>query len=305
MTKLYSPAQVYVSAFLGGPLAMIFVLKKNFDALGSKAGSQKTIIWGAIFIALYFLAGTLVLLFTTSSTGPSNYLLPIAYSFAARQIAEKYQMSKQAILDSQQYEFRSNWNVFGISVGFSLAFLGILFLWIVGMHSLGSIQFRAPKEMTFIPDYNNGKEVIVRGWTSKELAQILADFDKIYKDDLGVGFAPEVSPNIDGIIHVRFPHDIPGPQFSFLINYIQYPKAFDLKARSILVVGETVLSTDFQVPDQSLIGRNAVFYVPSQDRDYDLVYVQVGNETFEDSFTADKWKKVMDPRLPPGIASLL
>jgi hypothetical protein len=159
--------------------------------------------------------------------------------------------------------------------------------------------------MTFIPDENNGKEVIVRGWTSEELAQILADFEKIYKDDLGKDFAPEVSPNLNGIIHIRFPQDIPGPQFSFLINYIQYPKNFDLKARSILVFGKTVLSADFQVPDPSIIGQDAILYVPSDDHEYDLIYVRVGNQTFEDSFSADSWKKVTDPRLPPGIEGLL
>jgi hypothetical protein len=143
--------------------------------------------------------------------------------------------------------------------------------------------------------------------SSEELAHILADFKKTYKDDpwIWVNFAPEVSPNLNGIIHVRFPQDIPGPLFTFLINYIQYPKDFDLKSRSILAVGRTVLSTDFQVPDQSLIGQEAILYVPSEDQDYNVIYVQVENQTFEDSFAADSWKKITDPRLPSGIASLL
>jgi len=304
MTKLYSPTQVQAGALLGGPLAMIFVLKKNFDALGNKSGSKKTIIWGTVFIALILLALTLVLIFKDPFARHSNYLFPLLYSLAARQIAEKCQMSKQAILDSKEYEFRSNWNVFGISVGFCLLFIGIFGLW--GLGVMGALNRRgATKEMTFIPDQHNGKEVVVRGWTSEELAQILADFEKTYKDSLGADFAPEVSPALDGVIHIRFPQDIPGPQFSYLINYVQYPKGLDAKARSILVAGKTVLSADFQVSDQSLIGQEATLYVPSGDQDYDVIYVQVGNQTFVDSFTANTWTKVADPRLPPGIASLL
>ena len=48
-------------------------------------------------------------------------------------------------------------------------------------------------------------------------------------------------------------------------------------------------------PDPKLIGQEAVFYVPSDDRKYDVVYVQVGEETFANSFASSRWKKVADP----------
>jgi len=130
-TKIYSPKQIYISAFLGGPFAMVFVLKKNFDALGSKTGSKKTIIWGVIFNLLLF-----SLLPFLPEKFP-NLILPIAYSVAAMQIAEKYQMSKKAISDSQQYGFQSNWNVFGMSIGFLIATFVIFMLGLIGLQSLG------------------------------------------------------------------------------------------------------------------------------------------------------------------------
>ena len=137
-------------------MAMVYVLKKNYDALGNRRDSKRTLIGGSVFVLL--ILGVLPFL---PDKFP-NLLIPIAYSVAAMHIAEKYQMSKQAILASQQYGLQSNWNVFGISSGWFLAFLTIGVLWMLG---LGSIQDRAPKEMTFIPDNNNGKELIVRGWT--------------------------------------------------------------------------------------------------------------------------------------------
>ncbi len=160
---------------------------------------------------------------------------------------------------------------------------------------------RSSRRPPFVPDPENGKRVIVRGWTENELARILGDFRKMYEDRLGPDFFLEIHVLDGGAIRVTFPHDIPAMLFSFLINYVQYPKDFDLRTRSIVVVGEAPLSADFQPPVQSLVGRSAVFYVPSNDQDYDLVYVRIGNETFVNSFAADSWKRVTDPRIPPGL----
>jgi hypothetical protein len=133
-TKIYSPKQIYISAFLGGPFAMVFVLKKNFDAIGNKSGSKKTIIFGLIFN---------ILVFASLPFLPKNfpqYILPIVYSVVAMQIAEKYQMSKKAILDSQQYGFQSNWRVLGISVAALVVFFVLFALWMFGLDALGIIH---------------------------------------------------------------------------------------------------------------------------------------------------------------------
>ena len=79
---IYSPVQVVTCSFFGGPFAAVFVLKKNFDALGDKAGSLKTIIWGSVFIVLLFLS----LPFLPEKF--PHYVLPLAYSIAAREIAK-------------------------------------------------------------------------------------------------------------------------------------------------------------------------------------------------------------------------
>lgn len=75
-----------------------------------------------------------------------------------------------------------------------------------------------------------------------------------------------------------------------------------MKARSISVVGNATIAQDFHPPSKSLVGQKAIFYIPSNDQDCDLVYVRVGDETFENSFAAGRWKKVADSRIPPGVA---
>lgn len=166
---------------------------------------------------------------------------------------------------------------------------------------IGVKIIQAPRESANIPKPANGKEVVVRGWANEELSGILTDFADAYDNDLGPHFDYEVQPHDNGSIHVTFPHDIPALQFSFLVNYVQYPKKYDLKGRSISVVGKALITPDFNPPSKGLVGQNATFYIPSNDQKYDLVYVRVGDETFENSFAARRWKRVADSRIPPDV----
>lgn len=166
---------------------------------------------------------------------------------------------------------------------------------------VGAKIAHAPRESTAIPNPANGKEIVVRGWTNEELSGILTDFADAYDKDLSPDFACEVGPLDNGSLRITFPHDIPALQFSFLINYVQYPKNHDLKGRSISVVGKALITPDFHPPSKALVGQNAIFYIPVNDQKYDLVYVRVGDETFENSFAARHWKKVADSRLPVGV----
>ena len=160
---------------------------------------------------------------------------------------------------------------------------------------------QALRETAHISNPTNEKAVIVSGWTNEELSAILTDFADMYSERLGDDFDYEVCPHDKSSTRITFPHNIPAEEFSFLINYLHYPKNYDLKARSISVVGKALLSEDFHPPGKSLVGQNAVFYIPSNDQDYDLVYVRVGDETFKNSFAAFRWKKVTDSRIPPGV----
>lgn len=132
--KIYSPKQVMLSTFLGGPLAMMFTLKKNFDSLGNKTGSKQTILWGSVFIILFF-----VVLPFISKNLPA-ILFSVAQIFAVRAIVKKYQLSKQAILDDPNYEFQSNWNVVGVSILSLILFCILILIWEAAMESLGLLS---------------------------------------------------------------------------------------------------------------------------------------------------------------------
>ncbi len=294
--KLYTENQVATATFLGSPIAGGILMARNAKRVGQKGGTLKFI---GITVAATVALG--VIAFLLPDRKPGDYLLPLLAAFAMRYWYKKAQGDFILCGKFPEASKASWWSALGTSL---LVAIGIMVLLFGGLMLVSGFN-RGQQEPAFIPDSNNGKEMVVRGWTSAELNRILADFQKIYEGRLGAKFALEVHPPDHGSIRVTFPHDIPALEFSFLINYVQYPKDLDLKTHSILVIGKAPLSADFQVPDRRLVGQFAIFYVPSNDRDYDLVYVRVGHETFENSFAADIWKKVTDSRLPPGIETLL
>jgi hypothetical protein len=116
--KIYSPNQVLAGSLLGGPMAMVYLLWKNFQALEDPYGMRQILIWGSIFIIM--MIGFAPLLPTTWP----DYALPIGYSLAAWSLAASFQMSKQAIGASQDYEFHSAFLFAMILVTLTL-FLGL------------------------------------------------------------------------------------------------------------------------------------------------------------------------------------
>ena len=132
--KLYSPTQVTVGSFAGGPFAVVYMLWMNFRALGDEAEARMTLIWGFVFVVAVF-----AILPVLPEKFP-NYVLPVIYSLGARLVAERFHLTKQAIKQSDRYGFQSNWNVFGISVGFLLAFMALAVGFVLGLDEIGLIK---------------------------------------------------------------------------------------------------------------------------------------------------------------------
>ena len=133
-SRLYTPLQVRLGSFLGGPIAAAYFLRENFRVLGKVTEARSTVVWGAAFIA-----GLMVLLPFLPERFP-NYLIPLLYSYAAGSVAGKWQLQKQAILTSGIYGVQSNWRVFGLALLFMIAFMIILFAELFCLNGLGLIH---------------------------------------------------------------------------------------------------------------------------------------------------------------------
>jgi hypothetical protein len=123
--KIYSPTQVACGT-IGGPVGLIYFLHSNFLTLGNDKLKKNTLVYGGLFL----LALVVILPFLPDEIPSTPFT--ILYIVIARLIAEKYQMTKSAIIDSDDFEFHSNWRVllFGLLslVGSALAIMGPLFL---------------------------------------------------------------------------------------------------------------------------------------------------------------------------------
>jgi hypothetical protein len=132
-TKIFSPNQVLACAFFGGPMAMVYALWKNFQVLERPRDMQHMLFWGSLFIVA-------LLLFSPVIPDWAEVAIPVAYSFAARSIAEKHQMTKQEIRDSAQYEFQPILNVVVVCIVYFVIFVLLTFGLIFALISAGVIE---------------------------------------------------------------------------------------------------------------------------------------------------------------------
>ena len=112
---------------------MVYVLWKNFQVLENPHGMRQILFWGSIFIVIMIAFAPLL-----PNSWP-DYALPIGYSLAARSLAESYQMSKQAIAESQSYEFQSIGNVVAVSIGLLIAMIVVTLTIFLGLAAIGLI----------------------------------------------------------------------------------------------------------------------------------------------------------------------
>ena len=147
-------------------------------------------------------------------------------------------------------------------------------------------------------------ELLVEGWNDSELRQIIGDFQQMYSDQLPKNFSTEIHASSGWVRRVRFPAGIEPRLFCYLINYTTYPNGFDLKSRTILNAGRATVASDFLPSDQSVIGESILLYVPSDDKDFDVVFAQVKGQSYKYPFSSDRWQRVEDARVPAGLSRL-
>jgi hypothetical protein len=156
----------------------------------------------------------------------------------------------------------------------------------------------------FTPDPNNDKAILVEGWNEDELRKILDDF---VEQDLSAfaAFRIELEKRFENSFVLTFPEDIHPAEFISLINYLAYPFQPDTTGRAIVVAGKTTLNSDFDGLPESFAGKQAILYIPDNDEDHDLIYLQTESSmTLAKSFNEVAWRTVKEPLLPTTVESL-
>jgi len=175
---------------------------------------------------------------------------------------------------------------------------------IITIMSIFSFLFGGCSKQTTAPIAMSDKELLVRGWSDSELRQILGDFQRLSGDRLPASFSTKIHAADGAFSRVTFPADIPAVDFCFLVNYVQYPKGFDLNSRTLVVAGRATIASEFLPSDQSFVGKRILVYVPSEDKRYDEVFAQAEGQSYEFPFTRTGFIRAQEPRIPVGVSEL-
>lgn len=93
LPQLYSPTQVFVSSFLGGPFAAIHTLRHNYKALGNTKEGQRVLHLGLFLITLLCLLTIFIQRENSSLILTLIIPTPFLYSWFALKIAKNNQIS--------------------------------------------------------------------------------------------------------------------------------------------------------------------------------------------------------------------
>ena len=121
-SRLYSPRQISLAAFIGSPVAACWCFARNYRQLGNPERAQKWLIWGGggsfVFIVLLCLI--------PGAQRLPHYIIPLAYSLALQEVAKRIQGDAVAQHISAGGRLASWWLVVGISLLFLIAVFGLL-----------------------------------------------------------------------------------------------------------------------------------------------------------------------------------
>lgn len=126
MRRIYSPRQIQVATFFGGPFAAAYFLKSSFESINKHELASKSFIFSLISSVL--IIGILPFL---PEKMPNN-VIPLLYLIPVVALLKKHYFTKEEIIDSKDFEIESSWKVAGISLA-SVIIYGVIalsYLWI-------------------------------------------------------------------------------------------------------------------------------------------------------------------------------
>lgn len=131
--KLYTPLQVVMGTFFGGPVAATYFIKQNYDAVFDTSRSSKTLIIGSVF-SLVFL---LVIPFIPEWVPGVAVYMP--YLVFVSTFSNKHLVSKNTIVDSDEYVAHSSLKVFLFSILIMALYMVLMFVYMFGLAAAGLI----------------------------------------------------------------------------------------------------------------------------------------------------------------------
>jgi len=124
---LYSPGQIALAAFLGSPLAACWFWSRNYRVLGQFRAATQCLVWGSVGTA-----ALVAISFVLPESFP-GLAIPVGYTVGFRQAAKLVHGGTVAQHLSAGGRLGSWWAVAGVSLGWLLLLLAVLFVAIFGV----------------------------------------------------------------------------------------------------------------------------------------------------------------------------
>ena len=110
MIKTYSPMQIQVATFLCGPIVAAYLLKKSFESINQIKMAKIAFITSLIVATVILIALPFIPENIPNKVIPMLFTIPVIISL------KKYYLTKDEIVNSEQYQIESIWKVIAISI---------------------------------------------------------------------------------------------------------------------------------------------------------------------------------------------
>lgn len=135
-TRIYTSGQIALGSLGGGPIAAVYFIHQNFQALGKDREASLTLMLGALGVIAFLLILPLL---------PERFpglVIPMGYTALAALIAMRWHPSRETIANGIQYDFQSNWRVL-ITALIALPLIVLMAIAaMLGLSALGLLDLR-------------------------------------------------------------------------------------------------------------------------------------------------------------------
>lgn len=140
---------------------------------------------------------------------------------------------------------------------------------------------RPPIKLKPVTPVRNEKIICVANVSEENIKQVALQFCNMYNHDVYKAIL-KITPITKDSFAITFPYDIEFADFLILVNYLYYP--FDIEY-SPKISGWIPLTDE--IPDEQ--GSWGMFYVPSDDKEYDIVCMLTeNNHSYKFNIGSDK-----------------
>jgi len=132
-STLYTPRQVIIGTFFGGPVAATYFIKQNYDAVFDASLSSRSLTIGGIFSLV------LLLVMPFIPEWVPGVVVYMPYFVFVVIFAHKHLISKDTIINSDEYMPQSSIKVLLFAILFMTFYMVLMVGYILGLEAAGII----------------------------------------------------------------------------------------------------------------------------------------------------------------------